>query len=52
MGGTSLVPPIVKEGEGIEPPRPGGQPVFETGYRTNGSPSRWLRQESNLHHTA
>jgi hypothetical protein len=28
------------EGEGIEPPRPGGPPVFETGYRACGSPSR------------
>jgi hypothetical protein len=27
------------EGEGVEPPRPGGPPVFETGYRTHGSPS-------------
>jgi hypothetical protein len=29
-----------KEGEGVEPPRPGGPPVFETGYRAGGSPSR------------
>jgi hypothetical protein len=28
------------EGEGVEPPRPGGPPVFETGYRACGSPSR------------
>lgn len=28
------------EGEGVEPPRPLGPPVFGTGYRTNGSPSR------------
>ena len=28
------------EGEGVEPPRPGGPPVFETGYRAGGSPSR------------
>jgi hypothetical protein len=28
-----------REGEGVEPPRPGGPPVFETGYRANGSPS-------------
>src|SRR5262249_44386062 len=27
------------EGEGVEPPRPGGPPVFETGYRAAGSPS-------------
>ena len=27
------------EGEGVEPPRPEGPPVFETGYRTGGSPS-------------
>ena len=27
------------EGEGVEPPRPGGPPVFETGYRAGGSPS-------------
>jgi hypothetical protein len=27
------------EGEGVEPPRPGSPPVFETGYRTHGSPS-------------
>jgi hypothetical protein len=28
------------EGEGVEPPRPLGPPVFETGYRANGSPSK------------
>jgi hypothetical protein len=28
------------EGEGVEPPRPGGPPVFETGYRAGGSPSQ------------
>ena len=28
------------EGEGVEPPRPEGLPVFETGYRTGGSPSK------------
>ena len=41
------------EGEGVEPPRPRSPPVFETGYRTDGSPSKseWPRQESNLHHT-
>ena len=41
------------EGEGVEPPRPRSPPVFETGYRTHGSPSQreWPRQESNLHHT-
>ena len=27
------------EGEGVEPPRPEGPPVFETGYRARGSPS-------------
>src|SRR6478672_6857819 len=27
------------EGEGVEPPRPQGPPVFETGYRAGGSPS-------------
>jgi hypothetical protein len=27
------------EGEGVEPPRPEGPPVFETGYRAGGSPS-------------
>ena len=27
------------EGEGVEPPRPAGPPVFETGYRAGGSPS-------------
>ena len=27
------------EGEGVEPPRPRSPPVFETGYRTHGSPS-------------
>src|SRR6478672_8254059 len=27
------------EGEGVEPPRPRGPPVFETGYRAGGSPS-------------
>jgi hypothetical protein len=38
------------EGEGVEPPRPESPPVFETGYRADGSPSeRWLRQASNLH---
>jgi hypothetical protein len=26
--------PEQAEGEGVEPPRPGGPPVFETGYRT------------------
>src|SRR5262245_61193307 len=36
------------EGEGIEPPRPQSPPVFETGYRACGSPSRWPRQASNL----
>jgi hypothetical protein len=39
-----------KEGEGVEPPRPEDPPVFETGYRTSGSPSgQWLQQDSNLH---
>src|SRR5438874_8161241 len=28
------------EGEGVEPPRPRGPPVFETGYRADGSPSK------------
>lgn len=28
-----------EEGEGVEPPRPRDPPVFETGYRTDGSPS-------------
>jgi hypothetical protein len=28
------------EGEGVEPPRPSSPPVFETGYRACGSPSR------------
>jgi hypothetical protein len=28
------------EGEGVEPPRPESPPVFETGYRAGGSPSR------------
>jgi hypothetical protein len=28
------------EGEGVEPPRPEDPPVFETGYRAGGSPSR------------
>src|SRR5688500_12018146 len=33
------------EGEGVEPPRPGeGPPVFETGYRTSGSPSRAVEE--------
>jgi hypothetical protein len=31
--------PPEAEGEGVEPPRPAGPPVFETGYRTHGSPS-------------
>jgi hypothetical protein len=35
---SSAMPPRA-EGEGIEPPRPVGPPVFETGYRTGGSPS-------------
>jgi hypothetical protein len=34
----SAMPPRA-EGEGVEPPRPEGPPVFETGYRTGGSPS-------------
>jgi hypothetical protein len=32
--------PEREEGEGVEPSRPGGPPVFETGYRAGGSPSR------------
>src|SRR5262249_47897861 len=28
-----------EEGEGVEPPRPVDPPVFETGYRADGSPS-------------
>ena len=39
------------EGEGVEPSRPRGPAAFEAVYRANGSPSVWLRQESNLHHT-
>ncbi len=35
---SSAMPPRA-EGEGVEPPRPAGPPVFETGYRTGGSPS-------------
>lgn len=31
--------PPKAEGEGVEPPRPKGPPVFETGYHANGSPS-------------
>jgi len=34
----SAMPPRA-EGEGVEPPRPKGPPVFETGYRAGGSPS-------------
>jgi hypothetical protein len=34
----SAIPPRT-EGEGVEPPRPRGPPVFETGYRADGSPS-------------
>jgi hypothetical protein len=34
-----LMPPEA-EGEGVEPPRPEDPPVFETGYRAGGSPSR------------
>jgi hypothetical protein len=38
------------EGEGVEPPKPEGPPVFGTGYRADGSPSeQWPRQASNLH---
>ncbi len=36
---NSAMPPRA-EGEGVEPPRPGGPPVFETGYRAGGSPSQ------------
>jgi hypothetical protein len=32
-------PCLQAEGEGVEPPRPRSPPVFETGYRTHGSPS-------------
>ena len=35
-----LRPQTRAEGEGLEPSRPRGPPVFETGYRTHGSPSR------------
>jgi hypothetical protein len=35
---NSAMPPGA-EGEGVEPPRPAGPPVFETGYRAGGSPS-------------
>src|SRR5688572_24793690 len=30
---------LQEEGGGVEPPRPCDPPVFETGYRTDGSPS-------------
>jgi hypothetical protein len=36
---NSAMPPRA-EGEGVEPPRPRGPPVFETGYRASGSPSQ------------
>src|SRR5262249_4155819 len=36
----STTPERTAEGEGVEPPRPVDPPVFETGYRTHGSPSR------------
>src|SRR5262245_58281896 len=36
------------EGEGVEPPRPRSPPVFETGYRTHGSPSERIPGR-NLH---
>ena len=40
----------MKEGEGVEPPRPEDPPVFETGYRAKWQPFReWLQQDSNLH---
>jgi hypothetical protein len=32
--------PERKEGEGVEPPRACARPVFETGYRAGGSPSK------------
>jgi hypothetical protein len=51
-GGTGRFPRLgpKAEGEGVEPPRACARPVFETGYRTGGSPSRkCFRQESNLH---
>jgi hypothetical protein len=35
----STTPERQAEGEGIEPPRPKGPTVFETGYRSSGSPS-------------
>jgi hypothetical protein len=49
---ASAVAASKTEGEGVEPPRPRSPPVFETGYRTIGSPANvWPRQDSNLHHT-